>query len=384
MSSDISSKHKLAEEDLSSDEEKRIKVARVTYDNNEECEIFRLTRDAVLHVISYLSTDDAASFGSTCHRFNDIVESGYKFKSVYMICDGFHRPHKYYLNFLNGTTERIKIRCTNKNFNESTTHEKCMNKIVFRNLLGLTKNLKTLEIINHNIESKIKHLPSTLQVLRLEGVTVTNKISSCFFCNVTEHLPDLSTVELSHADWLEPHQLMPLAKLRTLRVLKLTNCPKLRELIPYAAVACSQGFLNLEVIDFRFSPVCDTDIVCFNKIRTLKELYLQMPEDLPLHQRIRISDYALMTFNEYFLPRSRPDYLHITPFNLTNGLNNILEKLVVRNYPTISDRLLRFTMTNFKVLKYLDISGSKCTMSLIELYKKERPEVTLIHDNLKS
>lgn len=89
---------------------------------------------------------------STCHRFNDIVESGYKFKSVYMICDGFHRPHKYYLNFLNGTTERIKIRCTNKNFNESTTHEKCMNKIVFRNLLGLTKNLKTLEIINHNIE----------------------------------------------------------------------------------------------------------------------------------------------------------------------------------------------------------------------------------------
>eukprot|EP00102_Acyrthosiphon_pisum_P023822 XP_016661032.1 PREDICTED: uncharacterized protein LOC107884083 [Acyrthosiphon pisum] len=55
-----------------------------------------------------------------------------------------------------------------------------------------------------------------------------------------------------------------------------------------------------------------------------------------------------------------------------------IETLYVRNYPKVTDELLKAAVRSSLFLKLLDITGSSCTSAKIENFKAKRPSTKVI------
>lgn len=66
-------------------------------------------------------------------------------------------------------------------------------------------------------------------------------------------------------------------------------------------------------------------------------------------------------------------------FRVSDYFSASLETLVVRNYSEITDSALQEIETYFNSVKYLDVTGSKCTAERVAIFQNRCPEVRLLH-----
>lgn len=56
-----------------------------------------------------------------------------------------------------------------------------------------------------------------------------------------------------------------------------------------------------------------------------------------------------------------------------------LENLYVRNYPRVTDTFLKCAAETCKSIKFLDVTGTSCTLDGIGRYKAKRPDITIVY-----
>ena len=102
-----------------------------------------------------------------------------------------------------------------------------------------------------------------------------------------------------------------------------------------------------------------TGVACQNigHVETLKHIYLERPDDI----------------------KNSHEFITDT-FILSLGVKKcrMLETLVVRNYPRVTDASLVHAEKCLLSLKYLDLSGSRCSAKQAAIFRKNRPKVSLI------
>lgn len=99
------------------------------------------------------------------------------------------------------------------------------------------------------------------------------------FTGIVEHMPHLQELRLEYCNFFESNDVMPFSKLQHLKTLSLRGCKKMRNCVPYLSLACRFGFPKLEALDLRETNVSDGELQCLNSIKSLKELYLECPEE---------------------------------------------------------------------------------------------------------
>lgn len=67
-------------------------------------------------------------------------------------------------------------------------------------------------------------------------------------------------------------------------------------------------------------------------------------------------------------------------FRLSEYFNVWVETLVVRNYSEVTDSTLFQIQAFFHSVKYLDVTGTKCTDEKVATFQNLRPEVRVLHD----
>ncbi|KAM7359367.1 uncharacterized protein ACRADG_009077 isoform 1-T2 [Cochliomyia hominivorax] len=157
------------------------------------------------------------------------------------------------------------------------------NKTIRNSLTTSCTKLVTLELYGITLDFNqitLKDFPQTLKrlVLNTCNVRVASN-SKSLFTGIDTHLFNLEELAIENNSWFDPYYVMPLSKLPKLRYLSLKGCSEMQEFIPYGSIAARHGFKQLEVLDLRDTPLNDSDLQCFNAVETLKEIYLQCPED---------------------------------------------------------------------------------------------------------
>ncbi|KAH8383839.1 hypothetical protein KR009_010851, partial [Drosophila setifemur] len=146
--------------------------------------------------------------------------------------------------------------------------------------------LKVLELQGVSLDFEYIHIsefPASLTRLVLKdcSVKVGNMINKSIFHTIETHLVDLEDLSIEDNSWFEPYYIMALSKLPSLRRLSLKGCQMLCKFVPYGSMAARFGFLKLEVLDLRLTPINNSDLQCFSAIENLKELLLESPPNLP-------------------------------------------------------------------------------------------------------
>jgi hypothetical protein len=133
----------------------------------------------------------------------------------------------------------------------------------------------------------------------------------------------------------------------------------------------------------RLTGVVDREIGCFNKIKSLKHIFLERPLDVQDNDE-SITDICTTSlgmrnwFNEETNdPNANRVVICVIPQDGGNFSDHILETLVVRNYPRITDITLKHAEKCLRSLKYLDVSGSSCSAEQVAIFRTNRPEVEL-------
>lgn len=132
----------------------------------------------------------------------------------------------------------------------------------------------------------------------------------------------------------------------------------------------------------RLTSVVDTEIGCFNKVKTLKHIFLEKPTDVV--ENDLITDICTTSLGMRNLNLSYGVSIYRVSVDGGNYHEETLETLVVRNYPRITDITLKHAEKCLKSLKYLDVTGSSCSAEQIAIFKVNRPDVTLVHSNVSA
>ncbi|TMW48778.1 hypothetical protein DOY81_006156 [Sarcophaga bullata] len=143
-------------------------------------------------------------------------------------------------------------------------------KLVTLELYGITLDINQITF---------KDFPQTLKRLVLNTCNVRFSSNKSLFTGIDTILVNLEELAIENNSWFDPYYIMPISKLPILRNLSLKGCWQMQEFIPYGSIAARHGFKQLEILDLRDTPLNDSDLQCFNAIETLKEIYLQCPEE---------------------------------------------------------------------------------------------------------
>lgn len=135
----------------------------------------------------------------------------------------------------------------------------------------------------------------------------------------------------------------------------------------------------------RLTYLGDSEIGCFNKIKNLKHILLEKPEDVQSEEEDEsITDICTTNLGmRNWRPEVAENNVYICPVPVEGGdfVEDTLETLVVRNYPRITNITLKHAEKCLKSLKYLDVTGTSCSAEQIAIFKSHRPEVKLLHDD---
>ena len=130
----------------------------------------------------------------------------------------------------------------------------------------------------------------------------------------------------------------------------------------------------------RLTGVVDREIGCFNKIKSLKHIYLERPDDVEDSDE-SITDICTTSLGmrnwrceEMNDANANRVVICRIPRDGGNFADHVLETLVVRNYPRITDITLKHAEKCLRSLKYLDVSGSSCSADQVAIFRMNRPE----------
>lgn len=133
----------------------------------------------------------------------------------------------------------------------------------------------------------------------------------------------------------------------------------------------------------RLTPVNDSDVSCFNRVKKLKKLYLEAV-DCPDGKK-KISDVGITSFGgerviNANVINEHPAGLAFVLIQNHKPAQSSLETLVLKNYQLVTDISLKHAAGCLLNLKQLDIRGTCCTQNGVDDFKKRRPEVELLSD----
>ncbi|KAH0535387.1 uncharacterized protein LOC123267049 isoform X2 [Cotesia glomerata] len=279
--------------------------------------------------------------------------------------------------------------------------------------------IEEFTIVNNDI--KITDFPSTLEKLSLKGCKVCNvNPQQSYFSKLHQHMPNLTTLIVTDCQWLRSHSLMVISKIPKLKELRISSCKYVGDCVAYMSLATRFGFKSLGILDLCHTNVGDSEVSCFFQYTTtLTELYLDYsPIDLkpksdihsfialnpPVYEDNHVAQYVI-DGNQFDMddmspcgitdrcicsigsyqspqlpqdtPRDMPDMVIIEPRPRICS-NPILQTLVVRNYPKVTDASLKHLAEHIHNLKYVDLTGTSITRQGVENFKCLRPNVKLI------
>ncbi|KAG7306560.1 hypothetical protein JYU34_007928, partial [Plutella xylostella] len=189
---------------------------------------------------------------------------------------------------IRGTDSRQMPRITWTDADSSSGVRWSVSRPLLQQLTARCPQLTVLALDYCNLDAaeiNLSQFPRLLRSLSLEGVKCYNlPVDKSFMFRVHDYLPLLESVNISLCAWVCGAALLPLSKLRSLRVLAARGCKRLAEFVAYASLAARYGFRNLKVLDVRGSPLADSEVSAFGWLPLLEELYcsVQQPDPPPL------------------------------------------------------------------------------------------------------
>ncbi|KAL7288563.1 hypothetical protein TKK_0017304 [Trichogramma kaykai] len=388
-----------------------------------------LPDDVLLHVCNLLSAFDKIALHLTCTRLSNLCCDRFLWKKIDFRGKNLTvRTLKLYSKFILPITKFLAIRGNTE-----------IDAEFFDLLRQQSRDLKEFIVEDYIISQQdipITSFPKTLKLLSLKGCDVINRsplLTTKYLSRIDSHMLNLSTLILSNCKWLNSHSFMIISKIQQLKEVRLNSCHGLKEDIAYTSIACRCGMKNLEILDLRDTFVGDSVITSFSLCPTLTEIYMENPspesepyhhEPPPEHREIfliqlprgpninqnnvavnvgRVNDIdanRLMGYIRNNVDRSlitdrsvcslgiqgrNPNIAinHLEEVQLAVGrsretTNPNLQKLVVRNYPDVTNNSLTHLLHNAPKLVYLDVTGTSVTKQAVDNFRLQRPEVTLL------
>jgi len=294
--------------------------------DQSQARILQLSDDVLMLIIKNLSTMELLILADTCIRFKSLCLDT---TSLWLDPDFSGHPMelkrmKECLNLFHKRTRSLTLEGMLR------TKGQVMNlsEPFLSEISKVCPDLRTLRLKHFYVNAgkiMFEHLPSTLTKLSLLGSEFHN-LPQLYFKNIHTKLPILEELDLTNCGWVTDYFLMAICKIETLKVLSLKGCHNVGVCFAYCALATRFGFNKIEKFDLRDTDIKDTELVCFGRKPSLKELLIN----------------------------------HITERGIANvtaeGGSNI-ERLTL-SHCSLSDSLLMTLASEMKSLTSLDIRGS--------------------------
>ncbi|XP_016661031.1 uncharacterized protein LOC100573662 isoform X2 [Acyrthosiphon pisum] len=336
-----------------------------------------LSDDVLLYLFKYLSHDNLAKMALICPNLLRVSHDWTLWKKPRF--EKFERSMEdVYMSYLKEDTTELFISCNDVPSYDYSVSYNFLIRLVTKcpELLHLTLTNQVFD--GSEISEKILH--RKLKTLTIDNTTIENiPDSSSYFCGIHNSCPDLERIIMTNNDWFLPNCLIALSKLECLNYLSLAGCKQFKNYALYACVTALSGFQYLQTLDLRFTPVSDGELIFFQRLISLKNILLESPEYTKHETDATITNFGLSGFFELQRP------LHELPIDdrFIAKIRRIydrccIETLYARNYPKITDALLKTAVTRSPILKLLDITGSCCTSAEIENFRAKRPSIKVI------
>ncbi|XP_050526769.1 uncharacterized protein LOC126897293 [Daktulosphaira vitifoliae] len=382
------SKRSIDNDDHGEENTKKLKLKHgiLCSKNSSTINLTDLCDDVIMHIFKFLSHDNLANMSLVCSSLSRISKDWTLWKNVY-----FAKYEKsmedVYLSYLKECTTNLIIKgVDNPQYNTSISYRflsQLEQKCPELNSLSLHRQKLNASEIN------IKMFHRGLKTLKIKDSIVENiPENTSYLCGLNNFCPNLEIVKMQYNDWFMPPCLYALAKLEKLKYLSLKGCKQFKDCIPYASITTITGFKYLQTLDLRLTPISDHELVCFQRLKELKNVFLESPPDTDHNSDATISDLGLSRFcNDLYSFHNR--YIRILigggEVNLRRVHERIdqidkskLKKLIVRNYPKVTDAFLKSAAKSCPYIEALDVTGTSCSSEEIERYKAQRPNVDVV------
>ncbi|VVC44371.1 F-box domain,Leucine-rich repeat domain, L domain-like [Cinara cedri] len=384
-------------DDIRPDDPKKSKVAHelttsqaVTNHENEIVGIGDLCDDIILQIFKFLSNDTLANMALVNPKLSRISKDWTLWKNVHL--HNFKKSmENIYLDYLQSTTTSLTIN-GNKVLSESST----VSRKFIMQLENRCPKLTHLSLSNQIFfasEIPIRSFHRKLKSLTIENSCIKNiPNNASFICGLNHACPDLENVKMTFNNWFRPHGLYALAKLEKLTYLSLQGCSQFMDCIPYVSITAMTGFKSLQSLDLRLTPITDHELICFQKLSTLKHIFLESPLNFNHEGDTTITDLGLSGFcnNNYYIfdpipVQMVPDHEGQLQMRIVDREYRDydadkcqLETLYVRNYPKVTDVFMKDAAEKYPFLTTLDVTGTSCTVEEIGRYKIQRPDTKVV------
>ena len=300
--------------------------------------ILQLPDDVLMLILNNLSSQELIILADTCIRFKSLC---LETKSLWLDPDFSGHPMelkkmKECLNLFHTRTRSLTLEGMLR------TKGQVMNlsEAYLGDISRVCPEIRTLRLQNFYVNAgKIlfEHLPSSLTKLSLVGSEFHN-LPQPYFKNIHTKLPHLEELDLTNCGWVTDYFLMAICKIESLRVLSLRGCHNVGACFAYCALATRFGFNKIEKFDLRDTGIGDTELVCFGRKSSLKELLIsgKKKDNLAMYQ-FNVSERGIE--------------------NITAGGSSNIERLTLAQFD-LSDSLLMTLAAEMKRLTYLDVRGS--------------------------
>ena len=290
--------------------------------------ILQLSDDVLMLILSYLSTPELLTLADTCLRFKSVC---LETESLWLNPNFSGHPMELKrmrecLKLLHRRTRSLTLEGMLRTKGQVMT----LSEAFLADISRISPDIQTLRLQHFYVNAgKIlfEHLPSSLSSLSLSGSEFHN-LPQPYFKNIHNKLPNLEEFDLTNCGWVTDYFLMAICKIETLKVLSVAGCHNVGACFAYCALATRFGFNKIEKFDLRDTEIGDSELVCFARKPTLKELLIS---------GAKITERGISNV-------------------VADGVSSI-ERLTL-SHCDISDALLQTLASEMKQLKYLDVRGS--------------------------
>jgi len=322
--------------------------------DQSQSKLLQFSDDVMMLILNNLKSPDLLALSESCRRFQALCLNT---ESLWIDANFSNHPMdlketKKSIKYLNSRTKFLTLEGYLKTKGQYVN----ISKALMNEISKGCENLTTLKLKNHFFHGEkimFPMFPKQLKHLSLAGSEVVNLPGNDqnYFKNIHVFLPKLEILNLSRCGWVSNHSLMSICKLEHLKELSLRGCFKIGDCFAYTALATRFGFDCIEKFDLVDTAISITELACFGRKPTLKELLVG---GLSGH---KITDTGITNF--------------------TFEANSKIEKLTLLNCD-ITDISLQTIVQDLKQLKYLNLRNceniSSDGLKLFESQMEMRPK----------